>query len=172
MHEKLLLDMGLFSVAIYVLVNMSANLSTELVESGQPPDGRVMKTIQIKRFHTNKAVYIFSSESPNLLCLLSCHWSCQIPYGILTHYSLYVNFTNGSDLRREDTRDGDTTSHTLTHLQPFQLVVVQVSASTSVGEGPRSIASENRTLEAGECAWTPCHSSVLLPLAHSSRESW
>ena len=28
--------MGLFSVAICVLVNMSANLSTELVESGQP----------------------------------------------------------------------------------------------------------------------------------------
>ena len=89
---------------------------------------------------------------------LSVEWKPPLlPYGILTHYSLYVNFTNGSDLRREDTRDGDTTSHTLTHLQPFQLVVVQVSASTSVAEGPRSIASENRTLEAGECAWTPCH---------------
>ena len=68
------------------------------------------------------------------------------PNGIINHYTLY--FMEGSPTDTKTTTDAST-SYTVEDLQPYQLVVVQVSASTSAGEGPKSIASEGRASEEG-----------------------
>ena len=41
------------------------------------------------------------------------------------------------------------TEYTLTGLEPYQLVQVQITASTAVGEGPKSNATEGRSMEPG-----------------------
>lgn len=71
-----------------------------------------------------------------------------IPNGIITGYILYVNYSDGSPvvvLRS----DASSTNYTLTNLQPYQLVTVQVSATTASGEGPRSQPAMGRAREEG-----------------------
>lgn len=70
------------------------------------------------------------------------------PNGIITNYNLYINYSDGSplvSLRSSAT----TTNYTLTNLRPYQLVIIQVSASTTVGEGPSSEAAMGRSTEEG-----------------------
>ena len=57
------------------------------------------------------------------------------PKGVITHYNLYVDYENGSN----DTFivEGQATVYNITDLIPFQFVSVEMSANTSVGEGPR-----------------------------------
>ena len=40
--------------------------------------------------------------------------------------------------------------HLITGLSPYQLVKVQISASTAIGEGPRSEHAEGRSEESGK----------------------
>ena len=75
------------------------------------------------------------------------------PNGIITHYTIYVNYTDGSGIFTIQT-ESSATSYTLTDLQPYQSVIVQVSASTAVGEGPVSETAEGRPHELGTGALT------------------
>ena len=59
------------------------------------------------------------------------------PNGIITHYTLYINYTNGSDISAR-TVDGQLTLYLLDGLTPYQEVGVSISATTSGGEGPHS----------------------------------
>ena len=70
------------------------------------------------------------------------------PNGIITGYSLYVNYSDGSPIAMLQS-DTSTTNYTLTNLQPYQLVTVQVSARTAAGEGPLSEPAMGRAREYG-----------------------
>ena len=76
---------------------------------------------------------------------LLIEWSLpDIPNGVITAYTIYINYNNGTS---EDERvvDGLTLNYTLDHLSPHQLVSVQMTTNTSVGEGPRSTSVDGRT---------------------------
>lgn len=70
------------------------------------------------------------------------------PHGVVTSYNLYVNYSDGSPITAIQS-GASATNYTLTNLQPYQLVTVQVSASTAVGEGPRSQPAIGRAREEG-----------------------
>ena len=69
------------------------------------------------------------------------------PNGVIITYTLYVDYLN------ETTTNIITPSapFLLSPLRPYQTISVQVSASTSVGEGPRTLSMEFTTAEASEC---------------------
>ena len=70
------------------------------------------------------------------------------PNGIITSYTIYVNHTDGSPV--EIMPSGSSmTSYTVTNLQPYQLIIVQISASTLAGEGPKSEPASGRSTEEG-----------------------
>ena len=76
-------------------------------------------------------------------------WTISVPDGLpgaITHFTVYVD-----NSAVENTADGTVLSYTISNLAPFQLVMVEVSASTSAGEGARSAAMSGRTSEA--CKW-------------------
>ncbi len=68
------------------------------------------------------------------------------PNGVIITYTLYVDYLN------ETTTNFPTPSapFLLSPLRPYQTVSVQVSASTSVGEGPRTPPTRFTTAEASE----------------------
>ena len=70
------------------------------------------------------------------------------PNGIITSYSLYVNYSDGSPIAVIRS-DASTTNYTITNLQPYQLVIVQISASTAAGEGPLGEPAMGRAREYG-----------------------
>ena len=73
-------------------------------------------------------------------------WTISVPDGLpgaITHFTVYVD-----DNAVENTADGTVLSYTISNLAPFQLVMVEVSASTSAGEGARSAAMSGRSSEA------------------------
>ena len=80
---------------------------------------------------------------------LLIEWSPpSFPNGIVTAYTVYIDYNNGtSEVERE--MDPSVASYLLEGLSPFQLVGVQVTANTSVGEGPRSNTIDGRTNPAG-----------------------
>ena len=59
----------------------------------------------------------------------------SIPNGQITHYNLYVDYENGTN----DTLivEGQFVTCNITDILPYQYVSVEMSANTSVGEGPR-----------------------------------
>ena len=63
--------------------------------------------------------------------------------GAITRYTIYVDDNGGVN-----TADGTVLSYIIRNLDPYQLVMVQVSASTSAGEGARSAAETGRSSEA------------------------
>ena len=70
-----------------------------------------------------------------------------VPNGVLTAYTFYVRFDNGTSIVIVDrTLTG---RFVLRNLQPYQLVTIEVSANTSAGEGPKSDVDEIRTAQAG-----------------------
>jgi len=76
------------------------------------------------------------------------------PNGIVTGYTIYVNYDNDtSEPERVLMTDGSTLRYTLENLLAFQLVSVQMTANTSTGEGPRSGSVEARTNPTG--VWNP-----------------
>ena len=63
-------------------------------------------------------------------------------HGIITHYTLYVDYNNGLNFNATSTEN----MYTILPLSPYQTVTVRISANTSVGEGPLSM-SVNLTSE-------------------------
>ena len=70
-----------------------------------------------------------------------------VPNGIISTYSFYVTSENGEAVVYRV--DGRLTSYVVMNLSPYSLVSVNMSASTSAGEGPQSAAIEMRTAQAG-----------------------
>ena len=78
---------------------------------------------------------------------LTVSWSPPAqPNGLITHYTLYADYGDGSTAT-PTTMDS---MFTISSLKPYQTVSVQVSASTSVGEGPRTETVEFTTDQASE----------------------
>ena len=70
------------------------------------------------------------------------------PNGIIVNYTIYLDYNNGTtDIR---ITDSNTTEYLLEGLSPHQLVGVEMTANTSIGEGPRSAIQEIRTHQAGK----------------------
>ena len=72
----------------------------------------------------------------------------SVPKGIITAYTIYIDYNNGLS-EAERATGGSASSYLLEGLSPFQLVGVQMTANTSVGEGPRSNTVYGRTNPAG-----------------------
>ena len=68
----------------------------------------------------------------------------MIPNGIITHYTLYINYTNGSEISTR-TVDSQFTLYLLEKLTPYQEVGISISATTGGGEGPLSQDVYNTT---------------------------
>ena len=69
---------------------------------------------------------------------ISVQWSHPSqPNGIITSYTLYINYTNGSNVHAV-TLMSAFTLHLLEGLDPNQMVGVSISATTGGGEGPSS----------------------------------
>ena len=78
------------------------------------------------------------------------------PNGIVVNYTIYLDYNNGTtDVR---ITDFNTTAYLLEGLAPYQLVGIEITASTTAGEGPSSPVQEIRTHQAGTNIWI----SVLL----------
>ena len=74
-------------------------------------------------------------------------WNTPVtPNGVITHYNVYTS--NGTIV---DTVDSSLRKYVYSRLQPYQDVSICVSASTSVGEGPKSSSVSARTRESGSC---------------------
>ena len=72
----------------------------------------------------------------------------RVPNGIIIRYTLYVGFEDGSvDVFYVY---GESTTYNITNLRPYQIISVEISASTSVGEGPRSSSVEVHTAQDGK----------------------
>ena len=72
----------------------------------------------------------------------------SLPNGIIVHYTLYVDYADGSAIVEVNTLSVHS-NYTIDDLQPYQLVRVQVSASTAAGEGPLSTPAMGRASEEG-----------------------
>ena len=72
----------------------------------------------------------------------------MIPNGIITHYTLYINYTNGSEISTR-TVDSQFTLYLLEGITPYQEVGVSISATTGGKEGPQSDYVYNTTKETG-----------------------
>ena len=70
------------------------------------------------------------------------------PNGVITSYTIYINYTDGTPTEIIQSRSS-TTSYTVSNLQPYQLIIVEISASTSAGEGPKSGSVFGRSTEEG-----------------------
>jgi len=68
----------------------------------------------------------------------------DVPNGVITAYTIYINYNNGTSVA-ERVMDGSMLNYTLDNLSTFQLVSIQMTANTSVGEGPRSTTADGRT---------------------------
>ncbi len=69
------------------------------------------------------------------------------PNGVIITYTLYVNYLNGTTTNILTASE----QFIVSPLRPYQTVSVQVSASTSVGEGRKTSSMEFTTAEASEC---------------------
>ena len=87
-------------------------------------------------------------ETVTLLCWSPAWLPPTIPNGIITGYNLYVNYNDRSPITKIQS-NSPITSYTVTELQPYQLIRVQISASTVAGEGPKSEPVSGRAREEG-----------------------
>ena len=70
------------------------------------------------------------------------------PNGIVTHYTLYINYTNGTKIFIK-VIESQFSLYLIEGLSPYQRVGVSISATTLAGEGPLSSAIYNTTHETG-----------------------
>lgn len=76
-------------------------------------------------------------------------WSApDAPNGVLTQYTLYVDFLNGSVVPLNF--NPSVSSYVITGLTPYQSVRVALSASTNVGMGPNSTTETVTTAQTGK----------------------
>lgn len=75
----------------------------------------------------------------------------NIPNGVITAYTIYIDYTDNDMLEADRivVTNGSTSHFTLEDLLPFQLVTVEMTANTSVGEGPKSGPIQVRTNPTG-----------------------
>ena len=71
----------------------------------------------------------------------------EVPNGIITHYSIYINYNNGTHHKRQV--DAEISLYLLEELRPHQIVGIRISAGTIAGEGPLSVEKSTRTNETG-----------------------
>lgn len=70
----------------------------------------------------------------------------RAPNGIITQYTLYIGYENGTvDVFYTN---GETRSFNITNLYPFQIISIDISASTRIGEGPLAPRIEVQTAQA------------------------
>ena len=75
---------------------------------------------------------------------IEVEWSTPTtPNGVIIHYTVYSNGTVIAEV------EGTLMSYLYHGLVPYQQVSISVSASTEIGEGPRSTEVTNRTQESG-----------------------
>ena len=77
-------------------------------------------------------------------------WSLpELPNGVIILYKVYITYVDclGNTNGTQFVNNGN--SFEVVGLSPYQMVQVQVSASTSVGEGPRSDLVTGRSDESG-----------------------
>ena len=72
----------------------------------------------------------------------------MIPNGIISHYTMYINYTNSSEISTRNV-DSQLTVYLLEGLTPHQLVGISISATTGGGEGPQSNYVYNTTEQTG-----------------------
>lgn len=72
----------------------------------------------------------------------------SIPNGLITHYNLYVDYENGTN--DTFTIEGQVNVQNITDLLPYQFISVELSANTSVGEGPRCPRVTDQTAQSGK----------------------
>ena len=77
---------------------------------------------------------------------LQVQWIPHPLQRIVSNYAVYTTRMNGSEMSEVTT--GRVSEYTVTGLNPFELVTIQVSANNGGGEGPRSERVEGRTDEA------------------------
>ena len=68
------------------------------------------------------------------------------PNGYITQYSVHIDYLNGSS----DSISVFKNKYEVMGLSPYQLIEVQVSAWTAIGEGPRSYLKIVRTEESSK----------------------
>ena len=75
--------------------------------------------------------------------------SPELPNGVIILYKVYITYVDcpSNTSSTESVSNGN--SIMILGLSPYQMVQVQVSASTSVGEGPRSDLVTGRSNESG-----------------------
>ena len=67
------------------------------------------------------------------------------PNGVIIRYTLYIGYESGAiDVLNTD---GQSTMYNVTNLLPYQLISIELTASTRIGEGPSSV-EEIRTAQA------------------------
>ncbi len=72
------------------------------------------------------------------------------PNGLITHYNLYVDYEN--ETSDTFTVEGQTTVWNITELLPYQFISVEMSANTSIGEGPRCPQVTDQTAQSSKQA--------------------
>ena len=72
------------------------------------------------------------------------------PNGYITQYSVHIDYLNGSGSSIPVFKN----AYEIMGLNPYQLIEVQVSAWTAIGEGPRSDFKIVRTEEASKYLFT------------------
>ena len=120
--------------------------------------GTIVQTLESSKCTHRGSIYTCSSlfdfvavprDAPNYVRLQSnssavnVTWSPPLlPGGVIISYQLYINYFNGST---ETRKLGIATYYVLNNLMPNQWIGIELSASTKVGEGPRSLMVRERT---------------------------
>lgn len=109
-----------------------------------------------------QCIYIVPSDPPTNIVLnvtspfmLTMEWeSPNVPNGVITYYTIYLQYDD--EITSIISVSGNTTTFSLSDLQPYTLVRLQVSANTSAGEGPLSTVRETRTAQSSKnnCFYT------------------
>ena len=93
---------------------------------------------------TPPADIVFQVRSPHNVTV---QWSPpSVPNGIITHYTIHIHYENGT--HNVFSVDGQSTSYNITDLFPYQIISVDIAASTVIGEGPHSLQLEVQTAQA------------------------
>ena len=83
-------------------------------------------------------------------------WTIDPPDGVVTNYTVYVTrLERGRTVINYTFIVTQLLQFDVPNLDPYELVVVNVSASNSAGEGPRSFAVNGTTRE--ECKFRDCN---------------
>ena len=77
---------------------------------------------------------------------LQVQWTPHPLQRIVSSYTVYITRMNGSEMSEVTT--GRVSEYTVTGLNPFELVTIQVTANNDGGDGPRSDGVEGKTDEA------------------------